>query len=56
MEERVGMLGGSLSIWSEQGRGTRVSFSIPVDWTSPADGEETPNEEVIGQGNDARFA
>ncbi|HSB33088.1 MAG TPA: sensor histidine kinase [Nitrospirota bacterium] len=56
MEERVGMLGGSLSIWSEQGRGTRVSFSIPVDRTGPADGEEALNEEVIGRGNDARFA
>lgn len=55
MEERVGMLGGSLSIWSEQGRGTRVSFSIPVDWTGLADGTAV-NEEVIGHGSDARLA
>ena len=30
MEERVSMLGGSLALWSEQGKGTRISFSIPA--------------------------
>jgi signal transduction histidine kinase len=30
MEERISMLGGSLELWSEQGKGTRISFSIPA--------------------------
>ena len=30
MEERVSMLGGSLALWSEPGKGMRISFSIPV--------------------------
>jgi signal transduction histidine kinase len=29
MEERVKLLGGSFSISSEKGSGTRISFSIP---------------------------
>jgi PAS domain S-box-containing protein len=31
MEERVHMLGGRLSVSSQKGRGTRISFVIPVD-------------------------
>ena len=54
MEERIGMLGGSLSLWSEQGRGTHISFSIPVAWTSPA-GETGLTQEVFDKGSDARF-
>jgi two-component system CheB/CheR fusion protein len=30
MEERVQMLGGHLKIWSQEGKGTRISFSAPV--------------------------
>ncbi len=32
MEERVSMLGGGLSVWSEQGKGTHIAFNIPVGW------------------------
>jgi two-component system sensor histidine kinase UhpB len=31
MEERAWMLGGSLDISSQGGRGTRIEFTIPVD-------------------------
>jgi signal transduction histidine kinase len=54
MEERIGMLGGSLSLWSEQGRGTHISFSIPVAWISP-EGETGLTREVFDKGSDARF-
>ncbi len=30
MEERARMLGGELHLWSEMGKGTRISFSIPL--------------------------
>jgi signal transduction histidine kinase len=30
MEERVRMLGGSLDLWSQEGAGTRIAFSLPV--------------------------
>lgn len=29
MEERVRMLGGRFDIWSEEGRGTRITFTVP---------------------------
>ncbi|MBW2334973.1 MAG: PAS domain S-box protein, partial [Deltaproteobacteria bacterium] len=31
MEERARMVGGSLDIWSQEGIGTRISFSIPMN-------------------------
>jgi signal transduction histidine kinase len=30
MKERAKMLGGSLQLWSEKGKGTRIAFSIPI--------------------------
>jgi signal transduction histidine kinase len=30
MEERVKILGGSFSLWSQEGQGTKVSFTIPM--------------------------
>jgi signal transduction histidine kinase len=30
MVERARMLGGSLTVWSDQGKGTRVTLSVPV--------------------------
>ena len=31
MEERARMLGGSLEIWSERGKGTRITFHVPLE-------------------------
>ncbi|HVP80469.1 MAG TPA: PAS domain S-box protein [Thermodesulfobacteriota bacterium] len=31
MEERARMLGGSLEIWSEKGKGTRITFRVPLE-------------------------
>ena len=31
IEERVRMLGGSLEIWSEKGKGTRITFRVPLE-------------------------
>jgi len=30
MEERVRILGGALTIWSQENQGTRITFTIPV--------------------------
>ena len=54
MEERIGMLGGSLSLWSEQGRGTHISFSIPVVWISPEEGTGLI-QEAFDKGSDVRL-
>ncbi|KAF0219146.1 MAG: PAS/PAC sensor signal transduction histidine [Geobacteraceae bacterium] len=31
MTERVRMMGGNLDLWSQEGKGTRITFSIPVE-------------------------
>jgi signal transduction histidine kinase len=30
MEERVKLLGGSMDLWSEKDRGTRLTFLVPI--------------------------
>ena len=30
MDERARMLGGSFDLWSEEGKGTRITLSIPI--------------------------
>lgn len=42
MKERVQILGGSLDLWSEKGKGTRVTFTIPLGKG------ETGNETLSG--------
>ena len=32
MEERVRMLDGALQLWSEVGKGTRISFDVPLHY------------------------
>jgi signal transduction histidine kinase len=31
MEERARMLGGALDLWSQEGKGTRITFDIPME-------------------------
>jgi PAS domain S-box-containing protein len=31
LKERARMLGGSFNLWSEEGKGTRISFAIPIE-------------------------
>jgi two-component system sensor histidine kinase UhpB len=31
MHERVRLLRGSLDIWSQEGKGTRISFTVPME-------------------------
>jgi len=38
MKERVRMLGGSFGLWSEEGKGTRINFSIPIEEKGGANG------------------
>ena len=40
MEERVRMLDGTLKLWSEEGKGTKISFLLPININKPNEAEE----------------
>jgi signal transduction histidine kinase len=42
MQERAALLGGALAIWSDEGKGTWVSFSIPLYWGGDVEGGKAP--------------
>ena len=42
MDERIRMLKGSLNLWSQEGGGTRISFTIPISNGRPMQKEENP--------------
>jgi signal transduction histidine kinase len=46
MKERAALLGGKLSIWSSEGKGTWLSFSIPLHWRG--DVEQRKDSLVLG--------
>lgn len=46
----VELMGGSISLASEQGEGTRVEFSLPIELTSPAMGSKHGDNDVMREG------
>ncbi len=42
MEERIRMLKGSLDLWSQEGTGTRIRFTIPISKDDHVDKKEIP--------------
>ncbi len=40
MEERVRMLDGTLKLWSQEGKGTKISFLLPININKPNEAEQ----------------
>jgi signal transduction histidine kinase len=54
MADRVGAIGGSVEVWSQPGRGTRVSGCIPVDSATDGDRERPGTRDGMASADPTR--